>query len=146
MLRNLVVRAPADGVIQELVVAGAGQSVGSNQPLMKLVPTGSGLVIRADIGNEDIGCLSHGQAAKVKVRAFVFLRYGTLAGTVERIAADATLDHEDGAHRFGIIIETEQAELTDGETWHSVGPGMMVAVALLVRERTILSYLTDRIF
>ncbi len=146
MLHNLIVRAPADGVVQELVVAGAGQSVGSNQPLMKLVPTGNGLVIRADIENEDIGYLSHGQSVQVKVRAFDFLRYGVLNGKVERIAADATLDHEDGAHRYGIIIATEQAELTDGETWHSVVPGMKVDVDLLVRERTILSYLTDRIF
>ncbi|NJO37481.1 MAG: HlyD family efflux transporter periplasmic adaptor subunit [Rhizobiales bacterium] len=45
MLDNLVLRAPADGVVQELVVAGAGQSVGSNEPLMKLVPTGTGLVV-----------------------------------------------------------------------------------------------------
>ncbi len=146
VLRNLVVRAPVDGVIQELVIAGTGQSVGSNQPLMKLVPTGNGLVIRADIDNEDIGYLRQGQAAKVKVRAFDFLRYGALEGQVERIAADATLDREDGAHRYGIVIKTEQAELTDGEAWHSVVPGMKVDVDLLVRERTVLSYLTDRIF
>ncbi|MGI9488358.1 MAG: hypothetical protein ACR2RF_21255, partial [Geminicoccaceae bacterium] len=37
MLNNLLVRAPVDGIVQELVVAGAGQSVGSNEPLMKLV-------------------------------------------------------------------------------------------------------------
>ena len=146
MLRNLVIRAPADGIIQELVVAGAGQSVGSNQPLMKLVPTGNGLVIRADVDNEDIGYLQHGQSAKVKVRAFDFLRYGTLNGRVERIAADATFNHEDGAHRYGVMIQTDQAELTDGEDWHSVVPGMKVDIDLLVRERTILSYLTDRIF
>jgi len=146
LLRNLVVRASVEGVIQELVVAGAGQSVGSNQPLMKLVPTGNGLVIRADVENEDIGYLSHGQSVKVKVRAFDFLRYGTLTGKVGRIAADATLDPEDGAHRYGVMIETEQAELTDGETWHSVVPGMKVDIDLLVRERTVLSYLTDRIF
>lgn len=146
MLRNLIVRAPADGIIQELVVAGTGQSVGSNQPLMKLVPTANGLVIRADIENEDIGYLRQGQSAEVKVRAFDFLRYGALKGQVERIAADATFNPDDGAHRYGIIIETEQAELTDGEGWHSVVPGMKVDVDLLVRERTILSYLTDRIF
>ncbi len=146
MLRNLVIRAPVEGVIQELVIAGTGQSVGSNQPLMKLVPTGNGLVIRADIDNEDIGYLRHGQAAKVKVRAFDFLRYGALDGQVERIAADATLDRDDGAHRYAIMIKTEQAELTDGEAWHSVVPGMKVDVDLMVRERTVLSYLTDRIF
>ncbi len=146
MLDNLLVRAPVDGIVQELVVAGAGQSVGSNEPLMKLVPTGAGLVIRAKVDNQDIGYLTLGQAAKVKVRAFDFLRYGALDGEVQQIAADATPDHEDGALRYGITVETDKADLTDGETWHSVAPGMAVEVDLLVRERTILSYLTDRIF
>ncbi|MGI9500439.1 MAG: HlyD family type I secretion periplasmic adaptor subunit [Geminicoccaceae bacterium] len=146
MLDNLVVRAPVDGIVQELVVAGAGQSVGSNEPLMKLVPTGSGLVVRAKVDNQDIGHLEVDQPAKVKVRAFDFLRFGALEGKVRRIAADATADLQDGALRYGITIETDKAELTDGETWHSVVPGMAVEVDLLVRERTILSYLTDRIF
>lgn len=146
MLRNLVIRAPADGVIQELIIAGVGQSVGSNQPLMKLVPTANGLVIRADVDNEDIGFLHRGQSAKVKVRAYDFVRYGALSGQIERIASDTTLDHEDGSHRYGIMIKTAQSELSDGQSWHNVVPGMKVDVDLLVRERTILSYLTDRIF
>ncbi|MGI9435262.1 MAG: HlyD family type I secretion periplasmic adaptor subunit [Geminicoccaceae bacterium] len=146
MLRNLVVKAPTEGIIQELVVAGAGQSVGSNQPLMKLVPTGSGLVIRAHVENEDIGYLQPGQVAKVKVRAFDFLRYGALDGHVDKIAADATADRDHGALRYGITVQTAKAELTDGEAWHSVVPGMKVDVDFLVRERTVLSYLTDRIF
>jgi len=146
MLDNLVLRAPVDGVVQELVIAGAGQSVGSNEPLMKLVPTGSGLVVRAKVDNRDIGQLKVGQNAKVKVQAFDFLRYGALNGQVLQIAADASPDQRDGALRYGITVETDKAELTDGEMWHNVLPGMAVEVDFLVRERSILSYLTDRIF
>ena len=88
----MVVRAPVDGIVQELAVTAPGQSVGSNQPLMKLVPTGGGLVIEARVANQDIGYVRVGQPATVKVRAFDFLRYGTLEGRIERIAADATAD------------------------------------------------------
>lgn len=146
MLDNLLLRAPVDGVVQELVIASAGQSVGSNEPLMKLVPTDTGLVVRAKVDNQDIGHLKVGQNAKVKVQAFDFLRYGLLQGNVQQIAADASLDQQDGVLRYAITVETDKAELTDGETWHSVLPGMTVDVDLLVRERTILSYLTNRIF
>ncbi|MEM7043299.1 MAG: HlyD family type I secretion periplasmic adaptor subunit [Pseudomonadota bacterium] len=146
MLDNLLVRAPVDGVVQELAVTGAGQSVGSNEPLMKLVPTGSGLVVRAKVDNRDIGQLRIGQPATVKVQAFDFLRFGSLDGEVQHIAADASADAADGALRYGITVETEHAALTDGETWHDVVPGMLVDIDFLVRERTILSYLTDRIF
>jgi membrane fusion protein, adhesin transport system len=144
-LRNLVVRAPVDGIVQELTVTTAGQSVGSNQPLMKLVPTGGGLVIEARIANEDIGYVRVGQPVTVKVQAYDFLRFGTLSGAVERIAADAALDPRSGALSYGIMVRTDSAELGGAERF-SVVPGMAVEVDLLVGERTILSYLTDRIF
>jgi HlyD family type I secretion membrane fusion protein len=145
-LRNLVVRAPADGVVQELAVTSAGQSVGSNQPLMKLVPTGAGLMIEARVANQDIGYVRVGQPVKVKVEAYDFLRYGVLTGRVERIAADAVLDPRDGKLTYGIVVRTDHDRLGSGAARFPVVPGMAVEVELLVGERTILSYLTDRIF
>jgi len=146
LLRNLVVRAPVAGIVQDLGVTTPGQSVGSNQPLMKLVPTGGGLVIEARVANRDIGHIRVGQPAKIKVQAYDFLRYGTLAGTVERIAADAAVDPKTGALTYGITVRTDGAELGRGGDRFSVVPGMTVEVDLLVGERTILSFLTDRIF
>jgi HlyD family type I secretion membrane fusion protein len=145
LLRNLVVRAPVDGIVQELAVTTPGQSVGSNQPLMRVVPTGGGLVIEARVDNQDVGYVRIGQAARVKVRAFDFLRYGTLDGRVERIAADASVDPNGGAYPYRIIVRTDQADLSAGEQRLAVVPGMVVDVDLRVGERTILSYLTDRI-
>jgi adhesin transport system membrane fusion protein len=146
MLRNLVVRAPVAGIVQDLGVTTPGQSVGSNQPLMKLVPTGGGLVIEARVANRDIGHIRLGQSAKIKVQAYDFLRYGTLTGSVERIAADAAVDPKTGALTYNISVRTDGAVLGRGEDRFSVVPGMAVEVDLLVGERTILSYLTDRIF
>jgi adhesin transport system membrane fusion protein len=103
-------------------------------------------VIEARVANRDIGQIRVGQPAKVKVQAYDFLRYGTLAGTVERIAADAGVDPKTGALTYGITVRTDGAELGRGEDRFSVVPGMAVEVDLLVGERTILSYLTDRIF
>jgi HlyD family type I secretion membrane fusion protein len=145
-LRNLVVRAPVDGIVQELAVTSAGQSVGSNQPLLKLVPTEGGLVIEARVDNQDIGYVRLAQPVKVKIQAYDFLRYGTLGGTVERIAADAVVDPQDGKLGYGITVRTDDAALGDGALRVSVVPGMAVEVELLVGGRTILSYLTDRIF
>jgi membrane fusion protein, adhesin transport system len=145
LLRNMVVRAPVDGIVQELAMTTPGQSVGSNQPIMKLVPTGGGLVIEARVDNQDVGYVRVGQDATVKVRAFDFLRYGTLDGRVERIAADASVDPDSGTYPYRIIVRTDRADLGDGQHQLAVVPGMIVDVELRVAERTILSYLTDRI-
>jgi HlyD family type I secretion membrane fusion protein len=145
LLRNMVVRAPVDGIVQELAVTTPGQSVGSNQPIMKLVPTGGGLVIEARVDNQDVGYVRVGQDARVKVRAFDFLRYGTLDGRVERIAADASVDPDSNTYPYRIIVRTDEAGLGEGEHRLAVVPGMIVDIELQVGERTILSYLTDRI-
>ena len=146
LMRNLVVRAPVAGIVQELAVSGAGQSVGSNQPLMKLVPTGGGLVVHAQVENRDIGSVQVGQAARVKVQAYDFLHYGALEGRIERIAADATADRVEGTLNYEVTVRTDHDRMwSEGEELPVV-PGMAVEVDLLVGERTVLSYLTDRIF
>jgi HlyD family type I secretion membrane fusion protein len=144
-LRDLVVRAPVDGIVQD-IAASPGQSVGSNQPLMKLVPTGGGLVVEARVQNRDIGYVRVGQPVKVKVHAYDFLRHGTLAGEIERIDADAVVDPQTGALTYGVLVRTAGDELARDGVPVKVVPGMAVDVDLLVGERTILSYLTDRIF
>lgn len=146
LMRNLVVRAPVPGIVQELAVTGAGQSVGSNQPLMKLVPTGGGLVVHAQVRNRDIGVVQVGHRARVKVQAYDFLRYGALDGRIERIAADATSDPKSGALNYEVTVRTDHDRLPSEIEDLPVVPGMAVEVDLLVGERTVLSYLTDRIF
>jgi adhesin transport system membrane fusion protein len=145
-LRNLVVRAPVAGIVQDIAITGPGHSVGSNQPLMRLVPTGGGLVVEARVENKDIGYVRIGQPVRVKVHAYDFLRYGALAGEVEQIDADAVLDPKTGSLTYGIMVRTASAELALDQTKVQVVPGMAVDVDLLVGGRTILSYLTDRIF
>jgi hypothetical protein len=44
------------------------------------------------------------------------------------------------------MVRTDGAELAEGLAKVKVVPGMAVDVDLMVGERTILSYLTDRIF
>jgi HlyD family type I secretion membrane fusion protein len=144
-LRDLVVRAPVDGIVQD-IAASPGQSVGSNDPLMKLVPTGGALVVEARVQNRDIGYVRVGQPVEVKVHAYDFLRHGTLAGQIEQIDADAVVDPRTGALTYGVLVRTAGDELVRDGVAVKVVPGMAVDVDLLVGERTILSYLTDRIF
>ena len=56
------------------------------------------------------------------------------------------VDPKTGALTYGILVRTDSAELGVTGRPVEVVPGMAVDVDLLVGERTILSYLTDRIF
>ncbi len=146
ILGALVVSAPSAGIVQEIVVTAAGQAVAPHETLMKLVPQSEGLVVEAKVANRDIGRLHAGMSATVKVRAFDYLRYGSLDGVVQKVAADATPDPRTGDLAYGVTVVTARSHFGARAGEFDVVPGMAVDVELKVGERTILSYLTDRIF
>ncbi len=145
-LRNLVLRAPVDGVIQDLTVTSAGQSIGANQPMMKVVPVGDSLIVETRVRNADIGAIEEGMPAEVKVETFNFINYGSLAGKVERISPDAVADEKSGELFYEVDVRTETTTLTaPGGRPVRVLPGMQTQVDFRIGERTILAYLTDRL-
>ena len=146
LLGSMLVTAPVDGIIQDLAVTGVGQSVGANETLMRLVPIGEGLVVEARVANSDIGRLRPGLEAKVKVRTYDFLRHGTLKGHVAKIAADATPEPKTGEPSYLVTVVTDGTRLGVKAGELELGPGMLVDVELQVGQRTLLSYLTDRIW
>ena len=139
---STVLRAPADGIIQDLVVSGPGVSVAANEPLMKLVPSDGDLIIKAQVANDDISRVAKDMLAAVKVHAYDFARYGSLRGRVAHIAADATSQDRDSVPTYSVTVLAEQTFLADDPRF-AVVPGMIVDVELQAGKRSILSYLTD---
>ncbi len=86
---HLTLRAPIAGRVQSSIIANVGQVVTSGQEIMRVVPQDSKLEVAAYIANRDIGFVSVGQEAVVKVEAFPFTRYGSIKARVKRIARDA---------------------------------------------------------
>ncbi len=142
---ELVVRAPIGGIVKDLAVNTPGQSFAAHTPLVTLVPTEGPLLVEAKVAHSDIGKLHVGQPAVVKVMAFDYLRYGRLEGEIVHIAADANTDERTGEVAYRVRVTTDRPALErDGVTYPLV-PGMLVDVELITGERSILSYLTDRI-
>jgi HlyD family type I secretion membrane fusion protein len=143
VVEELVLKAPVDGIVQELKPAAAGQSLAANETILKLVPVADGLVIKALVANPDIGRVTPGMPAVVKVRAYDFARFGSIDGEVTRISADAVSGDTPGElPSFAVEVATVKDHMGEGRSL-PVLPGMVVDVELRVGERTILSYLTD---
>ena len=75
--------------MQSSIIVNVGQVVASGQEIMRIVPQDSTLEIEAYVLNRDIGFVSVGQEAVVKVELFPFTRYGSIKAHVTRIAKDA---------------------------------------------------------
>jgi hemolysin D len=109
-LEHMTLRSPVDGIVESFTVTSIGQVVTTGQELMRIVPSDARLQIQAFVNNEDIGFVSPGQDAVVKVDAFPFSRYGTLNATVEEVAKDAI--PSDTANR-GLVDQTKSGSQSD---------------------------------
>ncbi len=144
-LARLVLRAPIAGIVEDLGVTAVGQSIPANVPVMKLVPVGEELVVEVRVANSDIGEIHEGMPATLKIRAFDFLRYGTLSGKVRSISADASEAAPGEPPSYRVVVAAERPAQGTRDERMEILPGMLVDVEFKAGERTILSYLTERI-
>src|SRR5205823_7302414 len=86
----LELRAPQAGIIKDLATHTAGTVAAPGTILMTIVPEGDPLLAEVWVSNDDVGFVRPGQAAKLKLAAFQFQKYGLLDGKVLHVNADAT--------------------------------------------------------
>lgn len=138
--RRTMIRSPIDGVVGEMKVRTLGGVIGAGQPIMEVVPTGGRLVVEARLRPADRGFVSQGQPATVKVSAYDFVRFGSLEGTVTRIAPDAAVD-ETGAPYFKVVIETAKSWLGEREGELPISAGMEATVDIHTGARSVASFM-----
>ena len=133
------VRAPVDGVVNNIAVRTIGGVVESAMPLFEIVPVDEELKIIAQIQPNEIAFIRPGQPAKVKITAYDPQKYGSLDGELVRLGATSKRD-EDGAY-FEIEVHTEQNYMGDADNPLPITPGMVADVEVITGKRTILEYL-----
>jgi hemolysin D len=157
-----VLRSPIDGTVQQLVLHTVGGVVTPAQQLMVIVPADSRLEVEAMISNRDIGFVSAGQVAEVKIDTFNFTRYGLLQGKVVSVSQDAIIrekpNAKSGAPKSGgalsdssepegqellystrIALDETQMQIEDKLV--NLAPGMAVTVEIKTGTRRLIEYL-----
>ena len=135
------VRSPVDGTVKRVFVTTIGEAVGPGKEMLEIVPKEDTLLVEARIPPRDIAFLHPGQAANVKITAYDFSIYGSMAGTVEHISADAITDEQQKLSYYLIKVRTGTASLTskDGKELPII-PGMVAEVDVLTGKKTVLEY------
>lgn len=133
--------APVSGIVQQLSVNTIGGVVTSAQPLMVIVPEGSGLEVDARVLDRDVGFIARGQEVSVKVAAYSYIRYGALAGRIEWIGGDAVVDEALGPYYPARISidEYELPNIVNGKKG-VITPGMTVSTDIKVGKRRVIEY------
>jgi len=136
--------APVDGVVQQLQVHTIGGVVTPAETLMVIVPKGQPLEIEALVFNRDIGFVAEGQKATVKVDAFPFTRYGTIAGDIVTVSKDAATDEKLGlVYPSRVRLATTQMRVDAKDV--DLSPGMAVTVEVKTGQRRLIEYLLSPI-
>ena len=134
------VRAPLDGVINQLNYVTADAYVSTGEVLLEMVPTGSDLIVETNIDPKDIGEIVLGQDVKISLSAYNANRYGRIDGRVLGISADAIGDPQTGAQYYLVDVSIE-GKLYEGDGSDvTILPGMVASIDVLSGKRTILDY------
>lgn len=138
-VRRLVVTAPVSGVIKRLKVNAVGGMVKPGEPLMEIEPTNNKLVVEARLSPADARNVTPGQAAKVKVSAFDYGRFGAVDGVLEFVTATPVVEvNGNKYHRARIILDQDHA---NSRAERKIVPGMTVQASIVTGKTTILAHL-----
>ncbi len=140
VFQRVEIRAPQDGIIQNLRMHTLGGVIQPGETIMEIVPVNDDLIVNARISPLDIDSLRTGMEAEVRFSSFTGQDIPTIFGRVESISADILVDEVDGTEYFlsKVIVHEESIPdiLNDALT-----PGMPGDVIIATGERTTLDYL-----
>lgn len=135
-----LIRAPEDGVIQEMEIHTVGGIVTPAQTLMKLAPVHAELQVEATLLNKDIGFVKPGQEARLKIDSFPYTKYGFINGRILFISKDAVIDEELGPiYQMRISMEKDFINV-DGQDI-KLSPGMTVVAEIKTGKRRIIEFI-----
>jgi len=84
-LDQLNILAPVDGVISELVYSSPGSRISAGTKVVTMLPSGTPSVIVATVASRDVGFVRVGTEGRLKLDAYPYQQYGTVAGEVSKI-------------------------------------------------------------
>ncbi len=151
------IRAPIDGVVEQMGVHTIGGVVTPAERLMIVVPDDQQLVVEAQLPNRDVGFVHVGQEVAVKVETFNFTRYGLIRGKVLALSRDAVAPADrrtdDGSPAaaaasptpssptYTARISLDRSSMTVDGVVRALQPGMSVTAEVKTGRRTIIDYL-----
>lgn len=140
-MERSVIKSPTDGIVNQVYVTTIGAVVKPGETVCEIVPIEDELTVEAYVRPSDIGFISVGQKAMVKVSAYDYSMYGGLDAIVQTIGADAIKDKQDNSF-YEVKLLTKKSYLKGKDNKKlTLIPGMTVTVSILTGEKTVMDYI-----
>lgn len=140
VLGRTVIRAPEDGIVQNLRVHTIGGVLPPGGEVMDLVPQNDRLLMDVKVRPEDIDVVHVGQHAETYLLPYEARRVPPVKGTVSYVSADALVDEATGYPYYAARVEVDPDALNDLGPSVVLHPGMPVTAMIILGDRTVLDY------
>lgn len=142
--QNTVI-APVNGIIQSIPSSSVGSVIAPGGTVAIIVPVTEKALLEAKLSPRDIGFISIGQKARIKVDAFDYSRYGALDGIVKKISPSTDSDERGGVfYKVQIAIDKPYFGSEPGTL--ELIPGMTAEADIVTGDKTIFQYLWKPVF
>jgi len=127
---------PVAGMISELKVSNTGELLGAGALVATVVPDGVPLVVEASVSNRDVGFVKPGIDARIKVDAYPFQQFGTLAARVRTVVPGTGNDNS-----FTVTLDLLESRISASDRELPLFPGLAVDAELLTARQRIITRL-----
>lgn len=140
VLGRTIIRAPEDGVVQNLRIHTVGGVLPPGGQVMDLVPQRDRLLMDVKVRPEDIDVVHVGQRAETYLVPYESRRIPPVGGTVTYVSADALMDEATRQAYYAARVELNAEALSALDPSVALHPGMPVVSMIILAERTALDY------
>ncbi|MCB1517649.1 MAG: HlyD family type I secretion periplasmic adaptor subunit [Hyphomicrobiaceae bacterium] len=139
-LERTVVRAPVAGRISNLGTHNPGQVIQPGELVAEVVPEHTAVLAEVNISPDQIGYISEGMHANVKVLTYDFARFGGLDGTIVEVSPNSIANYE-GQYFYRVRIELASNHVGNPAEGREVTPGMSIVADIKLGDKSVLNYL-----
>ncbi|QNI91401.1 hlyD secretion family protein [Synechococcus sp. BOUM118] len=137
--------APIAGIVYGMIPSSAGYAASAGETLVKVVPGGE-IEAKIYITNQDVGFMKPGMKAQIRVDAFPYTQFGSITGALKSVGTlPLEPDQQNPMPRFPAYVKIDKDYLEkDGEKYE-ISAGQSVQVNLILRDKRVISLLTDAV-
>lgn len=140
ILKRVIIRSPADGIIVKLLKNTVGSVVRSGETILEILPTSSDLIVEARVAPQDIDAVRPGLDAKVRFSALNTRTTPEVDAKVSYVSADRLIDQDTRVPYYLArlqLTDTLPKEISRDQIF----AGMPVDTFIQAGDRTFLEYL-----
>jgi len=146
-LERQFLKSPIDGVILSYNLQNTGQVVSPGETIAEIAPQQTSLILSSTLPNREAGFVEVGMSAQVKIDAYPYQDYGTIAGEVISISPDSERlgANEETADTYTVEIALLRDYVTEEGEKFQFKPGQTATAEIIIRRRRIAEILLDPI-